>query len=271
MNLLRSIAFNATFWAWNVLVCVANLWRLGQPKAVLLPRVRAYLDGLAALERRVAGLEHEVRGRENLPHGPFLVAAKHQSAWETLKLHALFGDPAVVYKRELVLIPVWGTFLAKLDMIPVGRGGGRRAGAASLLAAARRAAAAGRPIVVFPQGTRTRPGEVRPYQGGIGVLYERLRLPVVPLALNSGCFWPRRSFVKRRGRIVLEILPPIAPGLPRDRMLHELERRLEAGTARLVGEALGTAAPAPRHEPALDALSVLAPAAVAGESVADAV
>jgi 1-acyl-sn-glycerol-3-phosphate acyltransferase len=181
-------------------------------------------------------LRYEVRGREYLPAGPCLVAAKHQSAWETLKLHLLLPDPAVVLKRELTRLPVWGWFAVKAGMIPVDRGARGRA-LASLLAGARQVVAEGRPIVIFPQGTRTAPGTHHPYRIGVGMLYEQLHLPIVPMALNSGLYWPRRAFLKRPGTIVVEFLPPIQPGLDRHQAMHELEARLEAATDRLVAEA----------------------------------
>jgi len=106
-----------------------------------------------------------------------------------------------------------------------------------MLAAARRAAAAGRPIVIFPQGTRTAPGQRLTYQPGVAALYQALDLPLIPTAVNSGLFWGRRSFVKNKGRIVLEFLEPIPPGLPRREVMAELERRIEAATAGLQSEA----------------------------------
>jgi 1-acyl-sn-glycerol-3-phosphate acyltransferase len=109
-----------------------------------------------------------------------------------------------------------------------------------MLAAARRAVAEGRPIAIFPQGTRTAPGEMRPYQPGVAALYQALDLPLVPAAVNSGLFWGRRGFVKRPGRIVLEFLEPIAPGLPRQELMAELEQRIETATARLETEAMAS-------------------------------
>ena len=104
---------------------------------------------------------------------------------------------------------------------------------------ARRAAALGRQVVIFPQGTRTAPGRHLAYQPGVAALYQALRLPVVPAAVNSGLFWGRRAFLKRPGRITLAFLEPIAPGLPRDEFMTVLERRIEAATTGLEREALG--------------------------------
>jgi 1-acyl-sn-glycerol-3-phosphate acyltransferase len=139
-------------------------------------------------------------------------------------------------KKELMLIPVYGWLARKQRMIPIDRKAGASA-LRGLLRAAEAAKGEGRQIVIFPQGTRVAPGADAPYQPGVAALYARLGCPVVPVALNSGCFWPRRSFVKYPGRIVIELLEPIPPGLAKGAFLAELERRIETATARLEAEA----------------------------------
>jgi 1-acyl-sn-glycerol-3-phosphate acyltransferase len=148
----------------------------------------------------------------------------------------LFKRPAFVLKRELTWIPFFGWFLLRGGMIPVDRAAGGTA-LRRLLRRAKQAAADGRSVVIYPEGTRTAPGASRPYQPGVAALYEHLRLPVVPVALNSGLFWGRRSFLKRPGTITLEILEPISPGLGRRPFTEELERRLEGASLRLAAAA----------------------------------
>ena len=236
MIIVRSLIFNIAFYGWTAFLCLALVWAPLLPRPKMMAVVLWYLGTVAWLERNLLGLHYEVRGREHLPNGPYLVAAKHQSAWETLKLHLLLSDPAVVLKRELIKIPIWGWFAIKAEMIPVDRAARGRA-MASLLDGARRVAEHGRPIVIFPQGTRTAPGARHPYRIGVGMLYEQLKVPMVPMALNSGVYWPRRSFRKRSGTIIVEFLPAIAPGLDRHQAMRELEARLEAATDRLVASA----------------------------------
>jgi 1-acyl-sn-glycerol-3-phosphate acyltransferase len=249
MLVLRSLFFNLLFYVWTAICCVALLWMLLLPRPQMIEVVKAYLRSLVFLERHLIGLTYEVRGREHLPAGgAYLVAAKHQSLWETMKLHLILGDPAIILKRELLYIPIWGWYAAKAKMIAVHRGA-RGKTVPSMVAGARRVAAEGRPIVIFPQGTRTPPGTARPYKMGIGLLYEALGLPIVPMALNSGLYWPRRKFLRRPGTIVVEFLPAIAPGAPRDQAMAELEQRLEAATDRLVVAAGGP--PTPRGSAAL--------------------
>ena len=184
----------------------------------------------------VVGLRHTVRGRIYLPPGPIIVAAKHQSAWDTAVFFLLLDNPAYVLKGELLAVPIVGWYLRRSGMVPVDRRGGGRA-LKRLIAAARQRTDDGRPLVIFPEGTRTAPGERRRHHPGVAALYRELGLPVVPVALNSGLFWGRRRFVKHAGTITLEFLPPIAPGLDRRAFAKELSHRLDDATARLEAEA----------------------------------
>ncbi len=236
MSRLRAALFNAAFFIGTALIGVAGLPVLLLPWRASMWFGRLWSRTMLALLRAIVGLDGEVRGREHLPPGPCLVAMKHQSAWDTLMLPVLFGDPAVVIKRELQLVPLYGWYATRAGSIFVDRKGGAAA-MRRMLKAARRAVAAGRKIVIFPQGTRTAPGERSPYQPGVAGLYQALGLPLVPAAVNSGLYWGRRAFLKRRGRIVVEFLPAIPPGLPRRRLMAELEARIEAAADRLAAEA----------------------------------
>ncbi len=248
MTALRSILFNAVFFLGTFLGCLIVLPAALISRRAMMAAVLLYMRGLYLAERWIIGLDYRVVGRENLPQAPFIVAAKHQSAWETMKLHLLLDDPAVVLKVELARLPLWGWYARKAGMIAVERGAGMRT-VAGMLRQARERAAEGRPIVIFPQGTRVSPGDRRPYRSGVGALYTELGLPVVPMALNSGVFWGRRAFAKRPGTITVEFLPPIPPGLPQEEMMRRLESTLEAASDRLVAAvggpvATGSAIPA---------------------------
>jgi 1-acyl-sn-glycerol-3-phosphate acyltransferase len=231
MAALRATLFNLFYFVWTVSLAV-----LGLPAALFGHRAvygigRLWARGTFAALRVLVGLEHRWIGAPR-PTGPVIYAVKHQSAWDTMALAALPDRPVYVLKRELVWIPFFGWLLAAAGFIAVDR----KAGAAALRRLAHdaeRAVAAGRSLLIFPEGTRTAPGKHRPYQPGIALLYDRLKLPVVPIALNSGLFWGRRSFVKRPGRITVEILPAIEPGLARRAFMAELERRIEQASARL--------------------------------------
>ncbi len=195
------------------------------------------------LLRHVAGLRYEVRGREHLAAtGPCLVASKHQSAFETLALQVILDDPAIVLKRELTLIPVAGWTMWRLGHIGIDR----KAGAAALMDLVRKAKARlaeGRSVVIFPEGTRSAPFAAPDYKPGVVGLYRALKAPCIPVALNSGLFWPRKSLWRHPGTIIVEILPPVPAGLDPRAFQTRLEEAIETGTARLLAEALGEETP----------------------------
>lgn len=235
MSWARALAFNFVLLAWTAILGTLGLPFLLTPRAVTMRFGRFWASSVLVLLRLIVGLGHEVRGLDRIPRSGCIIAMKHQSAWDALVLPVVLGDPAVVVKRELLLLPFYGWYAARAGSIAIDR----KAGAGALrrmLAKARPVAAAGRPIVIFPQGTRVAPGERRSYQPGVAALYQALALPLVPAAVNSGLYWGRRSFVKRKGRIVLEFLEPIPPGRTRPRLMAELERRVETATAALLRE-----------------------------------
>jgi 1-acyl-sn-glycerol-3-phosphate acyltransferase len=185
--------------------------------------------------RIVCGITVEWRGLEKIPAGACLVAAKHQSVWETFALLTLFRDPTYILKRELLWLPLFGWAAWRARMIPVDRGGGKPA-LAAMAAHVRDALAAGKQIIIFPEGTRRPAGAEPKYKYGIAHLYGEGIAACVPIALNSGLFWPRRQFLRYPGTITVEILDPIAPGLAIDVFFERLQRDLEAATARLIAQ-----------------------------------
>jgi len=233
---LRSLLFNIAFFGWATLCAFAFLPRsFGSIEGVARALV-FWGRGVDWLLARICGITVEIRGRENIPAEPALFVAKHQSAWETIAFHALLDRPAFVVKKELLSIPIAGFIVRGSGAIAVDRAAGARA-LKAMLREAQEAIAAGRPVVIFPEGTRTAPGAAPRYQPGVAALYDRLGAPTVPVALNSGLFWARRSFIKRPGRIVVAFLPPIPPGLDRRTFLAEVERRIETATQALIDEA----------------------------------
>ena len=236
MLILRSFLFNAAFYANIIVWMIAGLPLLLLPRKVLLRYVQTWARGSLWLLRTVAGIRCEFRGLEKIPPGQLLVAAKHQSLWETFALLPAFDDPAFVLKRELMWLPLFGWLAWKADMVSVNRRAGSRA-LADMNARAREVASEGRQILIFPEGTRRAPGAEPAYKFGIAHLYASLGVPCLPVALNSGVFWPRRRFIRQPGTVIVEFLDPIAPGLPRDAFMRELENRIEGACARLLQEA----------------------------------
>jgi 1-acyl-sn-glycerol-3-phosphate acyltransferase len=233
--LVRSVLFNVLFYANLTVHQVVALPTLALPYPVLRAFIRSYARSSLWLLRVICGTKVEWRGLENLPQGACIVACKHQSLWETFALYAVLSDPAYVLKRELMWIPGFGWFMWKAGLIAVDRSGGMRT-LARMRARAQQELESGRQVVIFPEGTRRAPGAEPSYKPGVVHLYATAGVACVPLALNSGLFWPRRSWWRFPGTILVEALEPIAPGVPNRAFLARLQIVLEQATARLVAE-----------------------------------
>ena len=234
--MLQSISFAIAFWAWSIIANIVFLPTLVMPRPAVVLGQRVWAHGVTTALKLFAQLDVEVRGKINSPKGPHIIAAKHQSAWDTIIFHVLAQDPAIVMKQELLKIPIYGWYCKKSKMIPIDRSTGLSS-LKRMIASCKAAAKANRPIVIFPQGTRVAPGVDQPYLSGVTALYKYLNLPVVPVALNSGLFWPNRGITCKRGTIVIEFLEPIGPGLSHKTFAVELRQRIEDGTEKLVAEA----------------------------------
>ncbi len=229
MTWLRSALFLVWFLVVTTILSLIFLPVLVLPRraTVWLARLWARLTfwGLKVF----AGIGFEIRGTP--PQGPVLVASKHMSMWDTLALYLTLYEPAIVLKRELLRIPFYGWFLAKAAAIAIDRSAGPRA-LRKMAEAARTVLAQGRPILIFPEGTRKKPGAAPDYKPGVAGLYGMLGVACVPVALNSGVYWT--GFLKRPGTIVLEFLEPLPPGLKREAFMTQLQERIEAATAALL-------------------------------------
>jgi len=232
MTAIRSLAFNLAFFLWTALAMIAFLPVLLMPYGATYWFGRQWVRVSLWFLKHLVGLDHRVVGLEHARSGPAIYAAKHQSSWDTLIFALYLHLPAYVLKRELLFLPLFGFYLRKAGHIAVDRSAGASA-LKRMLAAAKLRRDQGRDILIFPEGTRVAVGSHRPFQPGVAALYGQLDLPVVPVALNSGLYWGRRSFHKKPGTITLEFLPAIPPGLPRRAFMAELEKRLEAASMRL--------------------------------------
>ena len=231
MASLRSLIVTLIWLAGCLLICTLFAWTLLGPASWSRPISRLIVRFTHWLFRVGLGITYEIRG--TLPDRPVLVAAKHQSAWETFGFCLFFENPCYVLKQELTWIPLFGWYLKKQRMLAIDRAGGAKA-LRALLARARAPLAEGRPLIIFPEGTRVPPGEARPYHPGVAALYQSLELPCVPVALNSGLVWPKPLLGKRPGHVVVEVLPEIPAGLDRKVFVARLSREIEAASARLL-------------------------------------
>ncbi|MFT6580944.1 MAG: lysophospholipid acyltransferase family protein [Alphaproteobacteria bacterium] len=236
--MFRSILFAICFYTVSAIMCLIYLPFFVAPRVIFAAVATSWMIVMLYIIRYVLGIKYVIKGAEHRPKGAVIYAAKHQSAWDVIAFKVLVSDCAYVLKRELYWIPLWGWYVWRCGMIGVDRDGG---GAAlkTMVKSAIQILKNGRSIVIFPQGTRTSPGADRPYLPGIAALYTRANTTVVPVALNSGLFWPRRQFQKFPGTITVEFLPPIPPGLKRRDFMKTLEERIETATRRLEAEAQG--------------------------------
>ncbi len=239
MTFLRSALYQILFLPWTLFLCVGFLPLLAAaPRRTVQHAAAFWLEGALWMQKTILGLSFEVRGGENLPKGGAILAAKHQSAWETMVFHHLVGDPAFVLKRELLKLPLIGWYMRGTGQIPIDRAA-RGSALKQMLDKGKRAVGEGRSLVIFPEGTRQPTGKAGRYHSGVFKLYDALGVPVAPIALNSGLFWGRDAFLPRRGRITLQVLTPIQPGLDRETFMRRLQEDIETATRELEREAGG--------------------------------
>jgi 1-acyl-sn-glycerol-3-phosphate acyltransferase len=236
MIFVRSALFNFLFYANLICLMIIGLPTLLFGRHAVFMLARLWSHSSLFLLQAICGLSAEFRGLENIPRGACIVAPKHQSFWETFALVPYMEDFSYVLKRELTYIPVFGWYLLRAEQIAIDRANVRTA-LRELAVRARTLFAEGRKLFIFPEGTRRAPGAPPAYKAGVAYVYDKTGVPCLPVALNAGLFWPRRRFLRFPGTIVVEFLPPIAPGMERDAFLRELEQRIESATARLIAEA----------------------------------
>ena len=244
MVFLRSLAFNTFFYAHTIFWLFALLPTEILPKAVFWRGVKLWARINRWAITAIGGVKVEIRGLENLPKGGVLIAAKHQSTFETVSLLDFFDRPTFVMKRELRKIPLFGWYTVKGEQIAVDRSAGRSA-LTDMTERARIEAARGREILIFPEGTRKPAGAEPHYKHGIAHLYEKLGVPLVPVALNSGLFWGRHDFTRHPGTLVVEFLPAIPAGRDPEEVYAEMQTAIETASDRLIAEALAAPNPPP--------------------------
>jgi len=237
MLFARSLVFNILFYATLAFLMIFGLPCLVAGRRGVFFLARLWANASNWLLRHICGLSAEYRGVANIPEGGFIFAPKHQSAWETFSLIPFAKDFSFILKRELTWVPIFGWYLSRGEQIAINRA----TGGSALSEATRRSLEAisqGRQIFIFPEGTRRPAGSPPLYKFGVAKIYAETRASCVPVALNSGLFWPRRTILRRPGTILVEFLEAIPPGLPRDEFLRVLSERLESATNRLIEESI---------------------------------
>ena len=235
MMVFRSMLFGALFFPWSVLCSLVVPVSLVFPRGFMQSIVKVWGIGVRFLLRWAVGLRWRVEGLENIPPGPCVLAAKHQSAWDTMVFHVLLPDPVYVVKKELTRIPFWGWGFYKAGCVVVDRKAGAKA-LKHLVEGVKVALGRGSQVVIFPEGTRTAPDQRVDYHPGIAAIYRDANVPVVPVALDSGLFWGRMAPIKYPGEITIKFMEPINPGMDRREFMTLLQDRVEGESAKLMAE-----------------------------------
>ncbi len=237
MILLRSAAFHAAFYLATAVLAILGLPVLAMSRHRVQDFAKFWTGSAVWLLKKICGTKIVWRGLENLPRGACIIASKHQSALETLALTTQGSDFGFILKRQLMAIPVFGWYLKGAGQLGIDRS--KRVQALTDLARqAREAVAQGRQIIIFPEGTRKLAGSLPQYKPGVAHIYAETGAVCVPVALNTGLFWPRHSLSIHPGRVMIAFLEPIGPGLDKNSFMQLLESRIETATAELIAEAL---------------------------------
>jgi 1-acyl-sn-glycerol-3-phosphate acyltransferase len=245
----RSLVFNLAFYLNLIALMIFGLPMLLRGRHGVFFVARLWGATSRWLLETICRLRVEYRGLENIPKGGYILAPKHESFLESFALLEYAPDFAIVFKRQLIFIPLFGLYLLAGRQIAIDRARGHRA-LTQILAQAREVLRAGRQVLIFPEGTRRPPGAPPRYKFGVAALYAETGAPCLPVAVNTGVFWSRRGFTRRPGVAVIEYLPPILPGLERGAFAERLQATIETASERLNAEAL---AADPRLAPILAA------------------
>lgn len=231
--MIRSLIFNIFYVTWTVLVGIVFCPIVLFPTHIIIFVVgQIWARGLYFFLRLFCNLELNLKGQENRPKTPAIYASKHQSALETFMYHLLINKPVFVLKKELLNLPIFGFYLKKMGMIAIDRSGGIKS-LKLLLKEVENKLSQGYSIIIFPEGTRTTPGEKVEYNAGITAIYNLKAAPIVPVALNTGVFWPKNSFIKKPGKFVIEFLPQISENLDKKEFIQQLQNVIETKSQEL--------------------------------------
>ena len=232
--MLRSGLFKMVFFIWTALFCILYIPFFWLSRDALITCQRWWSHGVLVILRIIMNIRLEVRGKEHIPAGGAFLAMKHQSSFDTFVMHTIVSHPAFVMKKELLKIPLYGQFCKNTGMIPVDRDGGLKA-LKDMMQKSSAAMEDGRQLIIFPEGSRALPGdqEVK-YQSGIFGIYKYAKKPVIPVALNSGLYWPKKGYLVSGGTIVFDFLEPIEAGLKKNDFMAVLQEKIETASLSLI-------------------------------------
>jgi len=227
--IFRSLLFYLLLGFWTVKMGLICIPLLILPSKYLNRPIYIWIKGIFFLLKKICNITHEIQGKENIPSYATLIVSKHQSAFETFALFYYLPQSIFIHKKQLFMIPIFGQYLKKINMISIDRKKGIKA-IRMMIRQAKQKINSGFSIIIFPEGTRKKPGENPDYKSGFVSIYKELHTNILPIAVNSGKCWPNDTFVKRPGHIIIKILPLIQSDLERKKILFEVEHKIEEAT-----------------------------------------
>ena len=237
MQFFRSLIFSIFVNAWGAIIPIIYLIPalISRDEKIADGGAKIWSKGVFWMLKKLCKIDYKIIGAENILKEPCIYACKHQSMWETVIMHLIINRPVYAYKKELELIPFYGWFFKVMSGIRVDRKGGMKS-LKSVINQAKKYLSKGQSVVIFPQGTRVPVGESvekYPYQAGITALYNACDAKIVPVALNSGLFWPKGQILKNSGTVIIEFLPAIELGLNKEKFNQKLVSSIEEKSAKL--------------------------------------
>ena len=231
--LIRSIIFYLLLFIWTFFLGIFSLPYLLLPSSHLRNLANLWISGILQLLRLTCNITYEIKGKENIPNNAVIVASKHQSAFETLLLFKLIKNSIFIHKRELFFIPIFGLYLKKSNMISINRSEGINA-MRKMLNEVKQRISNGYSIIIFPEGTRKKTDEPPDYKTGIAGIYKESNSEVLPVAINSGLYWPKHTFIKKPGKIIIKFLKLIPSQLEKSEFLKKIESVIEEETNKII-------------------------------------
>ena len=231
--LLLTIIFYAALASWTILMGVLSLPFLCLPSKFIALPAKIWIKGIFICLKYICGVTHEMRGLTNLSDEPVIIVSKHQSAFETFALYYYLQKSFFIHKKQLFYIPIFGQYLMKHNMVSIDRTG-QASTMRKMITDVKKKLDSGSTIIIFPEGTRKKPGAKADYKTGFIGIYNTSKRKLQPVALNSGLFWQKGLKVIKRGHIIIEFLPQIDIGLDKKEVLNKVENSIELATKKLL-------------------------------------
>ena len=230
---IRTIIFYILLSFWTIFLGILCLPYLVLPNQLLRSPVIIWIKGIFILLKLACGITHEVRGLKNIPNEPVVIVSKHQSAFETFALFYYFKKCFFIHKKQLFYIPIFGQYLMKSNMVSIDRNAGPSA-MRKILFEIKKHFDDGRSIIIFPEGTRKRPGDKPNYKTGFVGIYNEVNRKILPVAVNSGLYWPKHTIFMKRGHIIIDIQECVETNLNKDEVFNKVVETIETATNKII-------------------------------------